>query len=91
MYYTSIMNHTENLKIIKKALAEKYGYKNISVRNGSGTAWGWVEVSITVEGATEGVEKEAEAIIHNTGVKLYTYSRDYGDDGECLLIGVHSK
>lgn len=28
--------------IVKKALAAKYGYKNVSVKNGSGTAWGWV-------------------------------------------------
>ncbi len=32
----------------KKALAQKYGYKNVSVRNGQGTAWGWVECSIDV-------------------------------------------
>ena len=34
------------VKPIKKALAEKYGYKNVSVRNGQGTATGWVEANI---------------------------------------------
>lgn len=28
--------------VVKKALAAKYGYKNVSVKNGQGTAWGWV-------------------------------------------------
>ena len=32
--------------VVKKALAQKYGYKNVSVKNGRGTAWGWVEASI---------------------------------------------
>lgn len=35
------------IKPAKKALAKKYGYSNVSVKNGTGTAWGWVEVSIT--------------------------------------------
>jgi hypothetical protein len=30
------------IQVVKKALAAKYGYKNVSVTNGSGTAWGWV-------------------------------------------------
>lgn len=34
------------IKPAKIALAKKYGYKNVSVKNGQGTAWGWVEVSI---------------------------------------------
>lgn len=33
----------------KKALGERFGYKNVSVRNGQGTAWGWVEVRITTK------------------------------------------
>lgn len=33
----------------KKALSEKYGYKNVTVRNGQGTAWGWVECRIDVK------------------------------------------
>lgn len=34
------------VKPIKTALAKKYGYKNVSVKNGRGTAWGWVEAVI---------------------------------------------
>lgn len=35
------------IKPAKAALAKKYGYKNVAVRNGQGTAWGWVEVKIS--------------------------------------------
>lgn len=34
-------------KPIKKALANEYGYRNVSVKNGTGTAWGWVEIQVT--------------------------------------------
>ena len=34
------------VKPIKKALAKKYGFKNVSVKNGEGTAWGWVRAKI---------------------------------------------
>ena len=37
------------IKPIKKALAAKYGYKNVNVKNGRGTAWGWVEAKIKVK------------------------------------------
>lgn len=37
------------IKPAKTALAKKYGFKNISVRNGQGTAWGWVEVRIEIQ------------------------------------------
>ena len=33
---------------IKKALSQKYGHKNISVKNGKGTAWGWINISIKI-------------------------------------------
>ena len=31
---------------VKKALVNKYGYKNVSVNNGKGTAWGWVQIRL---------------------------------------------
>lgn len=82
--------HKENLKIIKKALAEKYGFKNVSVKNGTGTAWGWVEVKILVDGDTTGIREEAEKIIAGTGVKLYTYTDDMGYDHTELLVEVRN-
>ena len=33
---------------IKKALVAKFGRENVTVRNGSGTAWGWVEIGLQV-------------------------------------------
>lgn len=39
----------ELIKPIKKALAAKYGYKNVNVKNGVGTAWGWVKVKIKIK------------------------------------------
>jgi len=35
--------------IIKKILATKYGYKNVSVKRGRGTAHTWVEILIKVK------------------------------------------
>lgn len=35
-------------KPIKKALATKYGFKNVTVKNGTGTAWGWVKIGVSV-------------------------------------------
>lgn len=43
------------IKPIKSALSKKYGYKNVSVKNGRGTAWGWVEAYVNIskpEGCT---------------------------------------
>lgn len=37
------------IKPAKTALAKRYGYKNVSVKNGRGTAWGWVEVKINTQ------------------------------------------
>ena len=36
------------IKPVKTALVRKYGFKNVSVKNGKGTAWGWVDARITV-------------------------------------------
>lgn len=89
--FLDMNDHKNNLKIIKKVLADKYGFKNVSVTNGTGTAWGWVQVKITVNGATDGVRQEAEKIIKETGIELYKYSTDYGPDRDCLLVDVYSK
>lgn len=90
------------IKPIKKALAARYGYKNVSVKNGSGTAWGWVEALVTVEGeesreASQAVGREAEEIaykaVKEAGLEFYTYSSDdgYGEDRSCFLLHVSFK
>jgi hypothetical protein len=37
-------------QVVKKALAATYGFQNVSVRRGRGTAAGWVEASVTIHG-----------------------------------------
>ena len=37
-------------QVVKKALAETYGFHNVKVRRGRGTAAGWVEASVTIHG-----------------------------------------
>jgi len=88
------------IKPIKKALAKKYGYKNVSVKNGKGTAWGWVEASIKIDEPKDRdeayrIRKEAEEIARETlkkeGLKFYTYCSDdgYGSDRECFLLDLN--
>lgn len=36
-------------KLIKKALAAEFGYKNVSVKGDRGTAYGWVDIKIKVK------------------------------------------
>jgi len=38
----------ERNKRIKKILAQKYGWKNISVQQGTGTAFEWVDIEVKV-------------------------------------------
>lgn len=40
---------TEITAIIKQALAAKYGYKNVSVGRGTGTASGWVHAHVNLQ------------------------------------------
>ncbi len=37
-------------QVVKQALAATYGYQNVKVRRGRGTAAGWVEASVTIRG-----------------------------------------
>jgi hypothetical protein len=36
--------------VVKQALAAKYGFQNVKVHRGRGTAAGWVEASVTIKG-----------------------------------------
>ena len=53
------------IKIVKKALSDKYGYKNVRVINGRGTAWGWVEASITMPKPKEMTDEQTKSIYRN--------------------------
>lgn len=85
------------IKVVKKALANKYGYRNVRVVNGTGTAWGWVEAKVTMpkpQGYDEQVmnlnrrsplelqaEKEAEAIAYEAVKNAGLKFYTYADDG----------
>ena len=42
------MNTAERNRAIKKALSREFGAKNVRVRGGRGTAYGWVDVTVTI-------------------------------------------
>jgi|GEM_PF-1960754 len=42
------MNLNERNRSIKKALSAEFGSKNVRVRGGRGTAYGWVDVTIFI-------------------------------------------
>ena len=48
------MDIKERNKQIKKALGREFGYRNVSVRGGRGTAYGWVHVKIRIPKPHEG-------------------------------------
>ena len=73
------------IRPIKKALAKKYGYKNVSVKNGSGTAWGWVDATVKIDepkdrAEADRIREEAKTISRNAlkeiGLKFYTYNEN---------------
>jgi len=39
---------TQRTKFVKQVLAKKYGFKNVRVVNGTGTAYGWVEARVNI-------------------------------------------
>jgi len=42
------MNTAERNRAIKKVLSREFGRGNVKVRGGRGTAYGWVDVSVTI-------------------------------------------
>jgi copper chaperone CopZ len=82
------MEIQKSAKIIKSALAKVYGYRNVSVRVDSGTAYGWLRIRIEVEGSKEGVYQNAEKIIEESGAEVYTYTDDMGFEQKEMLISI---
>lgn len=84
------------IKPIKKALSEIYGYKNVSVRNRSGTAWGWVEIEVTTDyedhwDKSREVENQAIEALKKENLKPYTYCSDDGYNTESYEMLVSLK
>ena len=85
----------EDNKNIKKALVKEFPNYRISVRNGSGTAYGWKEINIETNQKEERdrfglidnskldkVRQKANKIIYSVGRKIYHYSSDDGYNTE---------
>ena len=77
------------IKPIKEGLSKIYGYKNVSVRNGQGTAWGWVEIKVKTDyedgernegyfNKSREIEHQAVEILQKAGLKPYTFTADDG-------------
>ena len=43
-----MLERKQETRIVKEALAAK-GYRDISVKHGTGTAWGWLHANITTD------------------------------------------
>ncbi|RKY72536.1 MAG: hypothetical protein DRP97_00450 [Candidatus Latescibacterota bacterium] len=74
---------------VKKAL--KGIYNIVSCTGGTGTATGWVDLTIKTDKKYEDqreFEKEVIGHIKNAGIELYTYMNDDGYDSSdyCILI-----
>jgi len=77
------------IKPAKKVLSDKYGARNVSVRNGRGTASGWVEVSITTKRPEPACGRE-----HNVYELCYTCSdalRAVSNEAEKIMYAAWDK
>ena len=86
------------IPVVKKALAKKYGFKNVSVVNGQGTAWGWVEVAIygyenSERSKKQEINDEARQIaykaVKDAGMEFYTYYSDSNEDRDEFLLSIN--
>jgi len=92
------MRVAERNRKIKKVLAEVFGYKNVRVRGGRGTAYGWVDITIRVrrDPSKHPLEQEDEVkalvwnILRATGLydELYTYYDDMGEARKECIVSV---
>jgi len=89
-------------KQVKKVLSNAYGHKNVSVRNGQGTAWGWCDISIKTTKSDKcscngfycqackdkmnATSQEAEQLLQ--GIEFYNYTDDMGSRNTELIIQV---
>lgn len=101
---------TKRNKQIKDLLVAHYGKGNVSVRGATGTATGWVEITLTLPPSVlcteekepgsckecrkyaHEIEREAEKMVENSGIELYTYADDMGyGDHSCIRVSVEIK
>ena len=78
------MKEVKITTIVKQALAKKYGHKNVQVRRGTGTAYGWVEARIMVD-------KKAPSCDNCRQVNGYVIDRCYHCSNEYSEIGQEAR
>lgn len=81
------------IRPVKRGLSNIYGHKNVSVRNGEGTAWGWVQ--ITIKNASEGLKNtdvynQVREILMVEGLESYNFTADDGYDTQldCVTVNI---
>lgn len=84
-------------KIVKKVLASIYGFKQVRVKRGTGTASGWIYVDITVETSKRNFPRELkdrykiEKMLEKIGIEFPQYFPDAGPGDcwtNCLIINL---
>ncbi len=91
-------NKMEQAKIIKEALSKVYGYKNVSVRRGSGTACWWTNIRVRLDYADrkdylekcQEVEKQAIEALEARGQTPSTFWVDdgYGTEDYAIIVNL---
>ena len=96
------MNIKERNKQIKRILSKEYGVKNVSVTGATGTATGWVHITINAgnrvlaEGEQHNqfekdlineTSERAEELIKD--VEFYTYTDDMGIENKEYVLNIN--
>ena len=84
-------------KIVKKVLATIYGFKNVKVRRGSGTASGWMYVDVTIQTSQKDFSPQLKnsdkihKLLKRLGITFPQYYPDAGPGDawtDCLIINI---
>lgn len=90
------MTTAEKNRVIKKALS-KAGYAKVSVTGSRGTAYGWINIEVTVKEPKsreelwdehDKIRDIARKALAEVGERFYTYTSDdgYNTERECVHV-----
>ena len=77
-------------KKVKKALAEKFGWENVSIRKGKGTASSWIYVRVMGDPENKELRREIVEKIVYENCRVSHWAND-GLDGDALTIRIEAK
>lgn len=94
--------YSTDTRLIKKVLVKKYGFENVRVKKGRGTASMWVEVFLKVKKnhtceftpcyecskEHDKVYFEAYDLIKKSGSYISFYYNDANEKHDCLIIDI---